>query len=161
MSTSSTTCRRQRRSSDARRYGRRRPFRFEVLEDRRLFAGDAINFSTDVQDYAETFVQPVAAEVASNRLIIRFDDQVNHQQRLQFAEIAGNQSAREVPLINAMVIELPETADLDQELARWREQPGVLYAEPDYLIQLDDPFSPSAVLADTEAALGQSRRDPR
>lgn len=43
----------KRKSTRQRRYGRRRPFGIESLEDRRLFAGDTIDFSLQVEDFAE------------------------------------------------------------------------------------------------------------
>jgi len=108
-----------------------------------LLAADTIDLlPLQPQDVTERPSDVASAELAANRLIVRFENETTPQQQSEYLAAAGHEIVRDLPLINAVVIELPETADLDQELARWSEHPDVLYAEPDHVLHIDEPLSP-------------------
>ncbi|NLY00379.1 MAG: S8 family serine peptidase, partial [Rhodopirellula sp.] len=127
-----------RRSSYSRRRGdagdcqriRRRALQFEMLEDRRVLSVAPLGGSPDSGLLA---VDVSTYEAA--RILVRFRD---NQAPPQESEIlAGSHYGQSFPLISGLrEVRLDGGVGVEDALARYRGHPAVLYAEPDYRVQL-------------------------
>ncbi len=133
----------------------------ELLEDRRLLCvvpwstqptedlGSDLSASADItaSDGNEGVPPPSADEgqAALNRLIVRFSETIRPQSAAHVASAAVGTVVRELPLIHGAVVEFDHTqTEISEALAAWNADPSVLYAEPDFEVNLletvpDDP----------------------
>jgi len=82
--------------------------------------------------------RPVAVDAAPNRLIVAFDPQTSRAEREKLIAQSGYATLAHLALIDAVVLAVPgEGEQLLKEAARWSKEPGVLYAEPDYVVSAD------------------------
>jgi subtilisin family serine protease len=82
--------------------------------------------------------RPVAVDAAPNRLIVAFDPLTSRAEREKLIAQSGYATLAHLAFINAVVLAVPgEGEQLLKEAARWSKEPGVLYAEPDYVLSVD------------------------
>ena len=79
-------------------------------------------------------------EFTPNRVLVRFDLGIQNAQRAQvLAALGGAKIAREFQLVPGLcVVDLPAGESVAQALKTFNQQPGILYAEPDYRVQAAD-----------------------
>ncbi len=86
------------------------------------------------------FTQAVPdTEYPVDRLLVRFAEGVVGSQRAQLlSALGGAQIAREYRLVPGLcLVKLPVGQAMEVALKTYNQSPGVLYAEPDYLVQAD------------------------
>jgi len=82
-----------------------------------------------------------AAEYVPGRLIVRFAEALAGDARKQLIAQNKGTVVKQLPLIDAAVIELPDPqADVPGAAAAWSALPGVLYAQPDFLVHTLETF---------------------
>ncbi|MFO0897057.1 MAG: S8 family serine peptidase [Pirellulales bacterium] len=90
--------------------------------------------------------RPQPIDAAPNRLIVAFKPETTHAEREKLIAQAGHTMLQQLSLIDAVVLSAPgEGEQLLEQAAWWSKQPGVAYAEPDYVVRADatrpnDPF---------------------
>jgi subtilisin family serine protease len=75
-----------------------------------------------------------AAEYSSNRLIVRFADEVSSEERGRLLAKYEGAFVHDLPLINGATIDVSGAGDLLSAAATWNADPLVVYAEPDYRV---------------------------
>jgi len=121
----------------------------EVLEDRRLLSASTwealqtppVDDGTPARvGQATPPVADAAAAPAVNtgRLIVRFSDAANSAASADAVRAVGGTIAQTLPLINGVVVNVATVGvDIATVAAQWQALPGVVYAEPDYVYQVE------------------------
>lgn len=90
--------------------------------------------------------RPQPIDAAPNRLIVAFEPETTRAEREKLISQAGHTMLQQLAFIDAVVLAVPgEGEQLLEQAAWWSKQPGVAYAEPDYVLSAsatrpNDPF---------------------
>jgi len=94
--------------------------------------------SEDVHESALLLSSGVASaqglDYVPGRIILGLTSETNIQEATTLVESLGGSVIKDLSSINAVVVELPDPdADMAEAIGQWMNQPGVQYAQPDYI----------------------------
>lgn len=103
-----------------------------------------------------TVVLAQTAEFVPGRVIVKYRSGTPENRGAQLRAAVDAQVIKQLPLINAEVLTLPEGWEVDEIVEWYNGQIGVEYAEPDYLLYPIEGLAPS-----TKESFGNAREPPR
>ena len=134
---------------DLRVWGAARPAGDLFGQFRRVNAsalGLAHRFEVDLEDppaHVQDIDQMLAQDHAPDRLIVALDRRLTPDEAAAVHAAVGTQAVRELPLIGAYVVEVPQGADLVDVIKQYQSRNEVRFVEPDYQLQaIDIPNDP-------------------
>lgn len=87
--------------------------------------------------------RPNTGDFALGRILVRFADPVSSAEQARIHQLAGGSPERVIPQINVEVVKVPQGGE-QSAIAIYTQQPGVEFAEPDYVVRAQflpqDPY---------------------
>jgi subtilisin family serine protease len=83
------------------------------------------------------------------RIILGLTSETNIQEAITMVESLGGSVTKDLSSINALVVELPDPdLDMAEAISQWMSQPGVQYAQPDYVRNVNAVFPNDGYFSD-------------